>query len=183
MIREKENTNISKFLSLVLRHQPELIGIELDEQGWVAVDELLKKANAAGNAITFDILDYVVQTNAKKRFSFSDDLKKIRASQGHSVEVELGYEPQVPPEILYHGTATRFVESILQTGLEKRDRQHVHLSKELETATAVGQRHGKPVIFHVLAGQMHKAGHVFYLSANGVWLTDAVPVAFLKLIA
>jgi putative RNA 2'-phosphotransferase len=181
MLSEKEITNLSKFLSLVLRHQPDVIGIELDEQGWVNVDKLLKNAAAKGKTINRDVLTHIVETNAKKRFAFSDDGLKIRASQGHSVEVELGYEPQTPPDILYHGTGEKSVDSILNTGLEKRSRQHVHLSHEMETAFKVGQRHGKPTLFYVLAGEMHNNGFEFYHSANGVWLTDEVPAKFLRL--
>jgi putative RNA 2'-phosphotransferase len=181
MISEKENTNISKFLSLVLRHQPQLIGITLDDQGWVNVDELLKQANSNGQVLTHEILNHVVETNAKKRFAFDDKKQKIRASQGHSVEVELGYRPQTPPQVLYHGTGDKSVSSILNSGLEKRSRQHVHLSDNLETAVKVGQRHGKPVVFNVQAGKMHQQGYLFYLSENGVWLTDIVPSEFLKL--
>ncbi|WP_345954001.1 RNA 2'-phosphotransferase [Mucilaginibacter sp. PAMB04168] len=181
MISEKEITSISKFLSLVLRHQPELIGMELDLQGWVSVDELLKKANVHGKLITMEMLNHVVETNSKKRFAFSDDKQKIRASQGHSVEVELGYEPHVPPAVLYHGTGAQSVDSILHLGLQKRSRQHVHLSADPETAVKVGSRHGKPVVLKVLADQMQQKGFVFYLSANGVWLTDNVPPEFLQL--
>jgi len=179
MLTEKENIKLSKFLSLVLRHQPELIGIVLDEQGWVPVSELRRKAAAYGNPFSAEDLDYVVETNSKKRFAFSGDKRKIRASQGHSIAIHLGYEPQTPPEILYHGTATHFVESILKSGLGKQQRTHVHLSADPETAGKVGQRHGKPVIFEVAAGQMYQAGHLFYFSENGVWLTDTVPPAFL----
>ncbi|GAA4308412.1 RNA 2'-phosphotransferase [Mucilaginibacter gynuensis] len=181
MISDKEITGISKFLSLVLRHQPLLIGIELDEQGWVSVDDLLTKANAHGNKLTPEILKHVVETNAKKRFAFDENGRKIRASQGHSIEVELGYEPQIPPDILFHGTGAQSVQSILQDGLIKRERQHVHLSMDITTAVQVGSRHGKPKVFEVLAGEMHNQGYVFYLSANKVWLTDNVPAHFLKL--
>ncbi|WP_114937137.1 RNA 2'-phosphotransferase [Mucilaginibacter endophyticus] len=180
MISEKETTSLSKFLSLVLRHQPETIGINLDEQGWVAVDELLQKAQAHGKNITPEVLNHIVETNAKKRFAFDDTGKKIRASQGHSVDVELGYEPQIPPDVLYHGTGSQSVEAILQTGLEKRSRQHVHLSNDLETAIKVGQRHGKCVVLTVAAGEMHRQGHKFYLSENKVWLTDFVPASFIE---
>ncbi|EHQ25154.1 RNA 2'-phosphotransferase [Mucilaginibacter paludis] len=180
MISEKQITSISKFLSLVLRHQPELIGIEMDEQGWVKVTDLLEKANAHGKALNMDVLKYVVDTNAKKRFAFDESQTYIRASQGHSVEVELGYLPQIPPEILYHGTGSQSVDAILKTGLEKRARQHVHLSHDVETATKVGSRHGKPVILKVLAADMHQQGYAFYLSENKVWITDGVPAQFLE---
>ena len=180
-IKQNDTKSTSKFLSLVLRHQPQLIGIELDAQGWVNVDELLKQANAHGNDINLEQLQHIVETNSKKRFAFDETGQKIRASQGHSVEVELGYQPQMPPEILYHGTGEKSVPSIRATGLEKRDRQHVHLSRDMETAIQVGSRHGKPAVFNVLAGEMHKNGYVFYLSENKVWLTDSVPVKFLRI--
>ena len=180
MLPEKEITKISKFLSLILRHQPETINIMPDENGWVNVDELIQKSNTAGVKLDVDILKHVVATNNKKRFAFNESHDKIRASQGHSIEVELGYEPQVPPKILYHGTTIRNMESILSTGLEKRQRQHVHLSKDTETAIKVAIRHGKPLILEVAALQMHHDGFKFFLSENGVWLTDSVPAQYLK---
>ncbi len=180
MISEKENQRISKFLSLVLRHQPETIGIRLDENGWVDPQLLIFKMNQHGFNISMEILDHVVATNNKKRFAYNEGKTLIRASQGHSVNIELGYEPQMPPEILYHGTAERFSESILKTGLEKQSRQHVHLSVEVATAISVGKRHGKPVIFEVASGGMFADGFIFYLSENKVWLTDHVPVRYLK---
>jgi putative RNA 2'-phosphotransferase len=178
---EKDITSISKFLSLVLRHQPQLIGIELDGRGWVNVDSLLKQANAHGHKLNLKLLNHVVETNGKKRFAFDDSGQKIRASQGHSVDVNLGYQAQVPPEMLYHGTGQKSVDAIRESGLEKRGRRYVHLSNDIETAIQVGSRHGKPAVFIVLAGEMVINGYVFYLSANAVWLTDAVPARFLKL--
>lgn len=172
---------LSKFLSLVLRHDPGAIGITLDPNGWVAVDDLLSAAARSGNAITREQLDEVVATNDKKRFAFSPDGTRIRASQGHSVEVELGLDPVEPPERLFHGTATRSVESIRAEGLVRQSRQHVHLSPDEETAIRVGQRHGKPVVLVVRAGQMHRDGHAFYRSDNGVWLTDSVPPEYLDI--
>lgn len=173
---------VSKFLSMVLRHKPESIGVELDRYGWVDVDILLFKLNEHGKNVDFDTLTFVVENNNKKRFAFNDDQTKIRASQGHSIKVDLGYIPQTPPEILYHGTARITVDGIFKTGIEKRDRHHVHLSKDMETAVNVGQRHGKPVVFEVLALQMHNDGFSFYVSENGVWLTDNVPVKYLNLL-
>ncbi len=170
---------LSKFLSYVLRHRPDEIGITLGDQGWVDVDELLTKAKAAGHEISRQELQQVVDTSDKKRFSFSDDGRRIRAAQGHSVSVELGLTPQEPPAKLYHGTATRFLNAILREGLKAQARQHVHLSSDLDTATRVGQRHGKVVVLTVDAGNMHAAGFVFYRSDNGVWLTDKVPMEFL----
>ncbi|MEJ2882246.1 RNA 2'-phosphotransferase [Pedobacter sp. GR22-6] len=179
-MNQKNTNTVSKFLSLVLRHQPELIGIELDNEGWVDVATLISQVNAHGTPLDMALLERVVETNSKKRFAFDEGKGRIRASQGHSVAVELGYEPQTPPEILFHGTTERFLNSILSTGLEKRQRQHVHLSQDHATAMQVGARHGKPFILTVLAAEMHAAGHVFYLSANNVWLTDHVPVQYLK---
>ena len=167
--------NISKFLSLVLRHKPEKIGLELDQQGWAKTQELLDKIPH----LTLKLLQEVVETNNKKRFAFNEDGSKIRASQGHSITVDLGYPPSEPPALLYHGTATRFVTSIQEKGLLKRNRQHLHLSKDLDTATNVGQRHGKVVILTVDSGKMYKDGYNFFISENGVWLTDHVPVDYL----
>jgi putative RNA 2'-phosphotransferase len=178
---ESKLKRISKFLSLILRHQPQLIGIELDERGWANVDELIKRANKHGHHLDIALLNYVVDTNGKKRFAFDESRQKIRASQGHSVAVELGYEAQKPPEILYHGTGEKSMHAILRTGIKKRGRQHVHLSRDRETAVQVGRRHGKPVVFNVLAGEMYENGYLFYLSENGVWLTDTVPAEFLGL--
>jgi putative RNA 2'-phosphotransferase len=180
MITDKEIIHISKFLSLVLRHQPELIGLSLNSEGWANVTDLLKLSEKHGRKITRDMLNTVVATNSKKRFAFSEDHQMIRASQGHSIEVALGYEPQQPPEILFHGTGSQSVSSILETGLQKKSRQHVHLSADTITATNVGRRHGKPVILEILAGKMHQEGYLFFLSANDVWLTEHVPSAFIR---
>lgn len=180
MMNEKKITQLSRFLSLVLRHKPETIGIQPDQQGWVMVDELLEKTNRYGITLDRATLDHIVETNSKKRFAFNEALDKIRASQGHSIDIELGYANQQPPDILYHGTGAKSVQSILNTGLEKRGRLHVHLSKDMETAIQVGQRHGKPVVFKVLAGQMYQDSFMFYISDNGVWLTDCVPVKYLQ---
>lgn len=180
MTNDKQLTHISKFLSLVLRHQPETIGIQLDENGWTDVKELIEKANDLGINFDRDTLNHIVATNAKKRFAFNKTFDKIRASQGHSIEIELGYESQKPPEILCHGTSEKSVQSITNMGLEKRSRQHVHLSSDIETAIKVGQRHGKPFVFKVLAEQMYTDNFQFFISDNGVWLTDNVPAKYLK---
>ncbi len=171
---------ISKFLSLVLRHNPSKIGIALDSEGWVAVDELLQASHCANVPLTRELLEQIVEQNDKQRFSFSTDGLKIRANQGHSIPVDLGLESQTPPEILYHGTATRFLSSIEQQGLISKGRNQVHLSPDEQTAIKVGQRHGKPVVLHVLAQKMCEHGLLFYRSANGVWLTDSVPREFLR---
>ena len=176
---EKNLKSTSKFLSLVLRHKPEEIGLQLDENGWANVDELIEKVNANCNKLDINLLNEIVETNDKKRFAFNDERTKIRASQGHSIEIDLALQPIIPPDMLYHGTATRFVESILKEGLTKQQRQYVHLSEKLETATAVGARHGKPTILIVDAKQMHEDGFLFYKSENNVWLTDNVGVKYI----
>ncbi|HWY76129.1 MAG TPA: RNA 2'-phosphotransferase [Verrucomicrobiae bacterium] len=177
---EKHHLKISKFLSLVLRHEPGKIAIELDSAGWVAVSQLLSACAEHGFSITREELDFVVANNDKKRFAFSEDGRRIRASQGHSVEIELDYQPTTPPEVLYHGTASRFLPSIQSQGLLKGQRNHVHLSQDAKTAIAVGRRHGKPVVLKIRAGEMNRAGHSFFLSANGVWLTEHVPPNFFE---
>lgn len=169
----------SKFLSLVLRHKPETIGLHLDSHGWADVEELLAKAQAHGLALTRPQLEQIVATNDKQRFAFSPDGQRIRANQGHSLQVDLGLDPQLPPPYLYHGTATRFLDSIRQQGLLARGRTHVHLSADVETATRVGQRHGHPVVLTIQAGAMCEAGLLFYRSANGVWLVSHVPINFI----
>ncbi len=168
----------SKFLSLVLRHQPEVIGLILDDSGWADIDTLIRLSQAH-KPLTRALIEQVVEANSKQRFAISEDGRRIRANQGHSIEVELGLQPLAPPTLLYHGTATRFVDAIRREGLVKRSRQHVHLSADADTATAVGARHGKPAVLIVRAGEMAAAGHAFFRSENGVWLTDAVPVGFI----
>ena len=175
-----ELVRISKFLSLVLRHRPETIGLTLAPDGWVGVDELLEACRAHGRAIPRHVLAEVVATNDKRRFSFNPDGTQIRANQGHSVDVELGLEPVEPPELLYHGTVARFLDSIRGQGLVRGSRQHVHLSADRQTAERVGQRRGRPVVLVVEAARMHRDGHEFYLSENGVWLTGAVPPEYLR---
>lgn len=171
---------LSKFLSLVLRHSPESIGLSLDDNGWADIDELIRLAGARGKRLTRPLIEEIVATSDKKRFVISEDQARIRASQGHSISVDLGLAPQEPPALLYHGTASRFVESIQQQGLVKGSRQHVHLSMDVPTAIKTGQRHGKPVLLKIAAGDMHRAGHLFYVSANGVWLTESVPAMFIE---
>ncbi|MDQ3279551.1 MAG: RNA 2'-phosphotransferase [Bacteroidota bacterium] len=178
---EKEFTRLSKFLSLILRHQPQVIGLQLDAQGWAAVKELLQKLKDKQHPLNRETLEHIVATNNKKRFAFSKDGTKIRASQGHSLAVDLGYTPVPPPSILYHGTATSNREAILREGLQKRKRQHVHLSTDKETARRVGQRHGQPIVFEVAAAAMYGNGYLFFCSENGVWLTDSVPPQYLRL--
>lgn len=176
---EKQLKHISKLMSLVLRHQPEAIGLQLDENGWANVEELIQKINANGTKVDVATILIVVETNDKKRFGFNEDKTMIRANQGHSIEVDLNLTPSIPPDILYHGTADRFVDSILKEGLTKQQRQHVHLSRQIETAKAVGTRHGKPIILHINAKAMRDDGHLFYVSENNVWLVDAVPTQYI----
>jgi putative RNA 2'-phosphotransferase len=174
---------ISKFLSLVLRHKPETIGLTLDQAGWVAVSELLTACEQHGFSISPEELQAVVTNNDKKRFAFSQDGLFIRANQGHSVEVDLGYQPGQPPEVLYHGTVERFLASIMAQGLHKGRRHHVHLSPDLATAIKVGARRGQPVVLKVNSGQMHQTGYSFYQSANGVWLVERVPPKYLEIVS
>lgn len=173
-------THLSKFLSYVLRHAPESIGVALDAQGWVAIDTLLEQSRLHGRELSRPLLEEVVARNAKRRFAISEDGLRIRASQGHSVSVELEYPAVPPPELLFHGTVEKFLPAIRVEGLRKMDRHHVHLSQELATAQAVGARRGKAVILTVEAGKMHREGARFHLSANGVWLTDAVAPRHLR---
>jgi putative RNA 2'-phosphotransferase len=170
---------LSKFLSLVLRHQPQTIGLTLDEAGWVEVDELLRALGRHGHPTDRAQLEQVVAQSDKQRFALSPDGRRIRANQGHSVPVELGYTPQTPPERLYHGTAARNLPAIQAEGLVRGSRHHVHLSPDVDTAYRVGQRHGAPVVLPILAGDMHRQGYPFYQSDNGVWLTEHVPPQFL----
>lgn len=180
---DADHNKISKFLSFVLRHKPEAIGLVLDEQGWANINELINKAHQSGEVVALDInlLLAVVESSDKKRFAISDDGQRIRANQGHSVNVDLQLKPETPPEFLYHGTATRFLDSILEEGLKPQQRQHVHLSTDIKTATAVGQRYGKPVILKIKALLMHEQGFLFYRSENGVWLTNHISKRFLDI--
>ena len=173
----------SKFISLVLRHQPEKIGLQLDGNGWADIDELLRQAGKAGKNISRALLEEVVADNGKQRFVISDDGKRIRANQGHSIEVDLGLAPLRPPESLFHGTASRFVDSILATGLERRSRHHVHLTESATTAEAVGRRYGQLVMLRIASGAMAAQGHVFFRSANDVWLVESVPPRFIEVVA
>lgn len=177
----KERTRISKFLSYVLRHKPDAIGVELDEAGWIDIDLLLEECAAHGTAISRVQLDEVVATSDKQRFAISDDGRRIRASQGHSVEVALAYESCTPPDVLFHGTVERVLPAIRAGGLRKMQRHHVHLSVDEETASMVGQRRGRPVILRIDARRMHVDGHRFFISANGVWLTEKVPPEYIDL--
>ena len=175
-MNKKTNKNLvktSKFLSLVLRHKPESIGVQLDAEGWIPIDELLAAFKRVGKSITLEHLYEVVQQNDKKRFVIREG--KIRANQGHSLQINLNLKAQTPPDILFHGTASRFIPLIQNEGLRKMNRQHVHLSSDITTARKVGIRHGSPTILRIDARPMHNDGYEFYQSENHVWLTDAVP--------
>lgn len=169
----------SKYMSLILRHKPETIGITLDEHGWADVDELIEGISRTQN-FNMDILEEIVRTDEKQRYSFNDDKTKIRANQGHSIEVDVELEEKEPPEILWHGTGEKFATSIDNIGLIPKSRLYVHLSKDEETATIVGRRHGKLVLYMVNTREMYKDGFKFFLSKNGVWLTKEVPVRYLE---
>ena len=178
-VTNSDLTKISKYISLILRHKPEVIGIQLDANGWANVEELLAGIGRK-YPIDFEILEEIVRTDNKQRYSFNEDKTKIRANQGHSIQVDVELSVTEPPEILYHGTAERFSASIEAKGLLPQNRLYVHLSPDMETAEKVGRRHGKPIIYLVNAGQMRQEGYTFLLSANGVWLTKIVPAQYLK---
>lgn len=171
--------NISKYLSLILRHKPEVIGISLDEHGWANVEELI-----AGISKDYDfnmeLLEEIVRSDEKQRYSFNEDKTLIRANQGHSVPVDVELVEQIPPDILWHGTGEKYVSAIDTEGLIPKSRLYVHLSKDEDTATKVGTRHGKSVVYHVLAKKMYDDGYKFFISVNGVWLTKTVPVKYLR---
>ncbi len=176
----KDLKHISKFLSLVLRHKPEEIGILMDKNGWVGVDELIEKSKNKQVFFDFETLEEVVYTNDKQRFAFNDDHTQIRANQGHTVEVDLEFTPIEPIEYLFHGTVAKYLDDIKATGLQKMQRRHVHLSKDLETALKVGSRRGEPIILKIKALEMYKDGFSFYLAKNGVWLCNEVPLRYIE---
>jgi putative RNA 2'-phosphotransferase len=179
---KRDYTKQSKFLSLILRHEPERIGITLDGAGWVDVEALLAACARHGVAISRAELDELVASSDKQRFAFDETRTRIRANQGHSVEVELGHQPATPPDVLYHGTPEKFVASILREGLKKGQRHHVHLSERIETARKVGERRGKPVILRIDARRMQSDGFTFYVTPNRVWLVDEVPPKYVEVI-
>ncbi len=171
--------HFSKFLSLILRHQPEKLGISLNKQGWTSVSILLERMQQQGKNVDLEQLQNVVANDNKQRYSFSPDGSMIRANQGHSIPIDLGYEAIPPPDILYHGTAIQNLASIKEKGLVKGNRHHVHLSATAETATAVGKRYGHPILLQIKTAEMAAAGHQFFCSENGVWLCDYIPPHFL----
>ena len=172
------SSTLSRFLSFLLRHRPDAVGLTMDEQGWVSIDELLEKSAAAGTQLGREEVLRAVETNDKKRFTLSSDRQRIRAAQGHSIRVNLGLPHRRPPASLYHGTATHFLSAILSKGIRPLSRRHVHLSANPETARRSGQRHGNPVVLVVQAIRMYADGFLFYQAENGVWLTDQVPAEY-----
>jgi len=176
-------TKISKRLSYVLRHRPDTVGIVLGDGGWIGVDDLLAALAGNGHTVSRSVLDRVVAENDKQRFEYSEDGLRLRARQGHSTEVDLGYAPATPPDVLYHGTATRNLESILVQGLVKARRHHVHLSTNRETMIQVAMRHGEPVLLIVDTLRMYKDGYRFFVTGNDVWLTEHVPPAYLAVVS
>lgn len=176
---KNKDEELGRFISLILRHNPKTINITLDEHGWANVDDLMKGINRAGKHIDFNTLERIVNENNKQRYSFSNDKTKIRANQGHSIKVDVELEEKVPPQYLYHGTAKRFIDSIMDIGIQKQSRQHVHLSADFSTAYSVGKRHGKPIVLKIDSRAMFEDGCKFYLSKNMVWLTDLVPVKYI----
>ncbi len=179
-MNDKRRIHLSKFLSLVLRHEPAKANLTLEPGGWVHIDDLLAGAAGAGVKLSRDELEQVVRGCEKQRFAIDETGTKIRANQGHSAEVELPFEPAEPPAELFHGTTERNLASVLRSGLLKMARHHVHLSRDAQTATKVGARHGKPVLLVVDTASMRADGHLFYCSANGVWLVEHVPPQYLR---
>lgn len=179
-MKNSANDRLSRFLSLILRHHPEAANITVDEHGWADVKDLIRGVNDTGRKLDRALLEEIVRTDQKGRYSFNEDKTLIRANQGHSILVDVELEKKVPPDILYHGTATRFLGSIRKEGLKPMGRLYVHLSKEEETAKKVGERHGIPVVLKIDAKKMHENGEVFYLSSNGVWLVKSVAACYIN---
>jgi putative RNA 2'-phosphotransferase len=175
------NVKISRFLSLLLRHAPETIHVNMDRNGWVDINELIDNAHKYKNLhLTIDLIKTIVETNDKQRFVISDDGKRIRANQGHSIAVDLELESKAPPDILYHGTADRFLNSIFKEGLKPMRRQYVHLSLTEEIALTVGKRHGNPAVLYINTKNMYEEGYEFFLSKNKIWLVKEVPVKYIN---
>ena len=177
---KNDDITLGKFISLILRHEPETIGITLDSEGWADTRELIDGINASGHTISMETLERIVRENSKQRYSFNDDRSKIRANQGHSIPVEVKMREAVPPERLYHGTADRFLDSIKRDGIRTMNRQYVHLSKDVETAFTVGRRHGRPAVLVIDTEAMTADGYVFRISDNGVWQSEDIPWRYVK---
>ncbi len=178
---DKQTTGTSRFISLILRHKPETIGITLDEHGWADVQDLIDGINrSSGHTLDMELLEEIVRTDEKQRYSFNEDHTLIRANQGHSVSVDVELEEKIPPDTLWHGTGEKYVSSIDVQGLIPKSRLYVHLSSDIDTARNVGSRHGKPVIYAINCRAMVRDGYRFFLSANHVWLTKEVPAQYMK---
>ena len=177
---ESGDDTLGRFMTYLLRHHPEAVGLTLDGEGWADVDALIEGMNAAGRTIDMETLERIVAENNKKRYTLSPDKKRIRANQGHSVDVNIEMEKRVPPDELYHGTADRFLDSIREGGIKKMARQYVHLSPDIPTAVNVGRRHGKPVVLVIDAKRMSGDGFTFRISANGVWQSEDIPWGYVK---
>ena len=179
----KRMKNTSKFISMILRHKPEVIGITLDEHGWADVQELISGVNSSGgHSLDMEMLEEIVRTDEKQRYSFNEDRTLIRANQGHSIPVDVELEEKLPPDVLFHGTGEKYVLSINQQGLIPKSRLYVHISSDIETARKVGSRHGRPVVYRIDCRKMTEDGFRFFLSVNGVWLTKSVPPEYLRMI-
>ncbi|MFA1719042.1 RNA 2'-phosphotransferase [Clostridioides difficile] len=172
---------LSIFISLILRHKPETIGIKLDDYGYADVNELIEKINNTGRNINIEILEQIVKEDNKQRYSFNDDRSKIRANQGHSINVNVELRELEPPKYLYHGTATRFLDNIKNEGIIKQSRLYIHLSRDIDIAVKVGKRHGTPVILKINTGKMYENGYKFYLSENNVWLCEYIPFKYVEI--
>lgn len=177
---EKSKEKLSVFISLILRHKPEKINIQLDKHGWADVNELLDGIRKTGRTINMELLEDIVATDNKKRYSFNDDRTKIRANQGHSISVDVELTSAVPPKVLYHGTAIKSLDFIKEEGITSQSRQYVHLSNDIETAKKVGARHGASVVLIVKAHEMYQDGYEFWISENKVWLCKSVPIKYIK---
>ena len=175
-------TPISRYMTFLLRHHPEQAGLTLDQHGWAHVDELIKGIQKRYPQFQREILEEIVRTDSKQRYAFNEDHTLIRANQGHSIPVDVEFKQALPPDILYHGTAIKYLSSIQQQGLISKSRLYVHLSTDIETAIKVGKRHGKPVVYQINAKQMYQDGILFYLSANHIWLVKKVPLQYMKLL-
>lgn len=174
---------LSVFISLILRHKPEIIGIKLDDYGYADVNELIEKINNTGRNINIEILEQIVKEDNKQRYSFNEDRSKIRANQGHSINVNVELRELEPPRFLYHGTATRFLDNIKKEGIVSKSRLYVHLSNDIDTAVQVGKRHGVPVVLKINTGKMYENGYKFYLSENNIWLCKYIPFEYVEKIS
>lgn len=178
---DRKFNKLSRFISMILRHGPEIIDIELDEHGWCNVEELVKKMNAYGKKISKKVLEEIVAEDSKQRYSFNEDYTKIRANQGHSINVNIEFNEEIPPEFLYHGTVGKYLNLIFANGIKKMKRQFVHLSSDIETAKSVGKRRGTPIVIKINSAAMFKDGYIFYKSKNNVWLTEFVPREYISI--